>query len=163
MLIFVVYADTLLFFFIRRNWRRTRKENPAFRLHFRITDLWAATLGLAPSIAILASHLKSNTNNAEAAPVLALLLIPYQLGGMLYMFLDTRPDSPTRRAAVGSFLALLFGALLGCIGIFLAVLSVAGILLAVSFFIQLWPFSVLLITVVPLICYFVYRAMSAPR
>lgn len=144
--LFVVYADALMLFFIFRLWRKRRVKNPDFSLRFRIVDIWAATLGLTPSIVLLTGMLRGPATNIEHLPIVAALLIPHQLAGILYMFLvDERPENAQRRGAFSAFVVVLGGAIVGFLAPVYAFLLAAFVLYIGALLYALFPLSLIFI------------------
>jgi len=112
--ILVAVADTVFALFTFWNWRAAGRGNPAFRMNFRVTDFWAATLGLAPAFFYFATLRRGSPQDQQIAPLVLALLIPHQLCGMFIALLRTeRASTVANSSAVGSFFMVLGGSMLG--------------------------------------------------
>jgi hypothetical protein len=105
-------------------WRRTRSRNPEFRFQYSIMDIWGITLGMAPTmwlVAQLAEH-------TDGALWILAYLVPHQLAGVFIFRLDTpsfrvSPDDSLLKRTLqtiggvilGTFLPLLTFVILGAL------------------------------------------------
>lgn len=108
-----IIVNTVTLFFCIYFWRQVRRENPEFRLHFRITDIWAAIFGLTPTFVIFAALLAEPTR-ADAAPIFLAVFFPHQVGAsFIFLLRDDSSDSVAKRSALSSFVILFSGTIAG--------------------------------------------------
>lgn len=141
--ILVAVADAVIMLFAYFNWRGARRGNPAFCMNFRVTDLWAATVGLAPAFVYFATLLKGAPQDQQMAPLMLALLVPHQICGMVIALLRTERGSTVENSsAVGSFIMVLGGAVLGLVLPAFSLTLACAVPIAVILFVLLSPFLV---------------------
>lgn len=156
--ILVAVVDTVLALFVLFYWHMARRGNPSFRLSFRTTDLWAATIGLAPAFLYFAKLLNGSSEDRLLAPLALALLGPHQLCGMFIALIRTeRGSSVVNSSAVGSFFLVLGGALLGLVLFPFSIALALAVPIAIILLILISPFLLLM-----MIFLYVYKKTSAP-
>lgn len=97
-------------------WRSVRDRYPDYIPTFRLTDLWAAMLGIAPALFALS---KFNGKSPDISPYFlpaAILILPSQLAGAFLTVIGNYNGTPLdRQNALSSFFEMFIGTLTGAV------------------------------------------------
>lgn len=120
---------------LRRYWRRFKRMNCTF--NYRITDIWAATLGLTPTLAMAASIAREPSHPSDAIGTVFIICGPCGLALLQIAGLAIgRMDLEIRKAELGpatawtSAVSIVAGAVFGLFAALVAVPLIFSIALA---------------------------------